>query len=79
MRRFPRLDILETTLKDTIEICKGLQGHYEEFHKVKYQEGAIEKACELADRYVKNKYFPDKALDVIDALGAVTKVLGKKM
>ena len=79
MRRFARLDIQETTLKDTIEICKGLQSHYEEFHKVKYEEGAIEKACELADRYVKNKYFPDKALDIVDAAGAVTKVLGKKI
>ena len=78
MRRFARLDIEETTLKDTIEICKGLQSHYEEF-KVKYEEGAIEKACELADRYVKNKYFPDKALDIVDAPGAVTKVLGKKI
>ncbi len=79
MRRFARLDVEETTLKDTIEICKGLQSHYEEFHKVKYEEGAIEKACELADRYVKNKYFPDKALDIVDAAGAVTKVLGKKI
>jgi len=79
MRRFARLDVEETTLKDTIEICKGLQSHYEEFHKVKYEEGAIEKACELADRYVKNKYFPDKALDIVDAAGAVTKVLNKKI
>ena len=78
MRRFARLDIEETTLKDTIEICRGLQSHYEDFHKVKYEEGSIEKACELADRYVKNKYFPDKALDIVDAAGAVSKVLGKK-
>ena len=78
MRRFARLDVEETTLKDTIEICKGLQTHYEEFHKVKYEEGTIEKACELADRYIKNKFFPDKALDIVDAAGAVTKVLGKK-
>jgi len=79
MRRFARLDVEETTLKDTIAICKGLQSHYEEFHKVKYEEGTIEKACELADRYVKNKYFPDKALDIVDAAGAVAKVLGKKV
>jgi len=79
MRRFARLDIEETTLKDTIKICEGLQPYYEEFHKVKYEKGAIEKACELADRYIKNKYFPDKALDIVDAAGAVSKVLGKKV
>ena len=79
MRRFARLDIEETTLKDTIEICTGLKTYYEDFHKVKYEEGTIEKACEMADRYIKNKYFPDKALDIVDAAGAVTKVLGKKI
>jgi ATP-dependent Clp protease ATP-binding subunit ClpA len=78
MRRFCRLDIEETTLKDTIEICTGLKTYYEDFHKVKYEEGTIERACELADRYIKNKFFPDKALDIVDAAGAVAKVLGKK-
>ena len=77
MRRFQRLDILEPTLKDTIKICLGLQGHYEDFHSVKYTKELIEKSVELCDRYVKNKLFPDKALDVIDAAGAVTKIAQK--
>ena len=71
---FQRLDIMEPSLKDTIKICLGLQGHYEDFHSVKYTKELIEKSVELCDRYVKNKLFPDKALDVIDAAGAVTKI-----
>ena len=74
MRRFQRLDILEPSLKDTTAICLGLQSHYEDFHKVKYTKEIIEKSVELCDRYIKNKLFPDKALDVIDAAGAVTKI-----
>ena len=74
MRRFQRLDVLEPSLKDTIAICLGLQSHYEDFHKVKYTKELINKSVELCDRYIKNKLFPDKALDVIDAAGAVTKI-----
>jgi len=74
MRRFQRLDVLEPSLKDTIAICLGLQSHYEDFHKVKYTKDLINKSVELCDRYIKNKLFPDKALDVIDAAGAVTKI-----
>ena len=74
MRRLQRLDVLEPSLKDTIAICLGLQSHYEDFHKVKYTKDLINKSVELCDRYIKNKLFPDKALDVIDAAGAVTKI-----
>ena len=74
MRRFQRLDILEPSVKDTTAICLGLQSHYEDFHKVSYTKEVIEKSVELCDRYIKNKLFPDKALDVIDAAGAVTKI-----
>ncbi len=77
MRRFQRLDILEPSLKDTTKICLGLQSHYEDFHKVTYTKEIIERSVELCDRYIKNKLFPDKALDVIDAAGAVTKIAQK--
>jgi ATP-dependent Clp protease ATP-binding subunit ClpA len=78
MRRFQRLDILEPSLKDTTKICLGLQSHYEDFHGVTYTKDLIEKSVELCDRYIKNKLFPDKALDVIDSAGAVTKIAKNK-
>ena len=74
MRRFARLDIDQTSVEDTKEICNGLKTYYEEFHNVAYVEDTITKAVELCDRYIKNKYFPDKALDVIDAAGATVKL-----
>jgi len=78
MRRFARLDVEETNVEDTKLIAKGLQGHYEKFHKVKYGESVLDKAVDLCDRYIKNKYFPDKALDVVDAAGAKVKLRNDK-
>ena len=78
MRRFARLDIEETNVEDTKLIAKGLQDHYEKFHKVKYAESVLDKAVDLCDRYIKNKYFPDKALDVVDAAGAKVKLRNDK-
>jgi ATP-dependent Clp protease ATP-binding subunit ClpA len=76
MRRFAKLDIEETSVEDTKEIIKGLNNYYEEFHKVKYSEELLEKSVDLCHRYIKNKCFPDKALDVIDAAGARVKLRG---
>ena len=78
MRRFARLDIEETSIEDTKTILKGLQKYYEEFHVVNYTEELLEKVVDLTDRYIKNKYFPDKALDVVDAAGARVKLAGRK-
>ena len=74
MRRFARLDIEQTDIDSTKEICKGLKHYYEEFHKVIYTEELLDKSVDLTDRYIKTKYFPDKALDVIDAAGAAVKL-----
>ena len=74
MRRFARLDIEQTDIDSTKEICKGLKHYYEEFHKVLYTEELLDKSVDLTDRYIKTKYFPDKALDVIDAAGAAVKL-----
>ena len=74
MRRFARIDIEETSVPDTKLIVKGLQKYYEEFHNVVYTEKLLDKSVELVDRYVKTKYFPDKALDVVDAAGAAVKL-----
>tara|TARA_B100000927_G_scaffold291106_1_gene291948 strand:+ start:2414 stop:4603 length:2190 start_codon:yes stop_codon:yes gene_type:complete len=76
MRRFAKLDILETSVEDTKEIVKGLNNYYEEFHKVKYSQDILEKSVDLCHRYIKNKAFPDKALDVVDAAGARVKLRG---
>ena len=78
MRRFARIDIQETSVDETKEICLGLKSQYEEFHKVTYNKDTIIKSVELCDRYIKNKYFPDKALDVIDAAGASVKLRNDK-
>jgi ATP-dependent Clp protease ATP-binding subunit ClpA len=78
LRRFARLDIEQTNVNDTKEILKGLQSYYEQFHVIKYGEGTVDKIVDLTDRYIKNKYFPDKALDVMDAAGAKVKLAGRK-
>ena len=76
MRRFAKLDIEETNVEDTKEIIKGLNSYYEEFHKVKYTDDLLDKSVDLCHRYIKNKCFPDKALDVVDAAGARVKLRG---
>ena len=78
MRRFQRVDIEPTSVEDTIKIAKGLKPYFEEFHNVVYTDDMIEKAVDLADRYIKNKFFPDKAVDIIDAAGARTKLRGEE-
>jgi ATP-dependent Clp protease ATP-binding subunit ClpA len=79
MRRFARLDINETSVTDTKRICQGLKEYYEQFHLVTYADGVIDKMVDLTDRYVKNKHFPDKALDILDAAGARVKLRGDKV
>lgn len=74
MRRFQKYDINETSVEDTKLILAGLQKYYEKFHGVTYEEGTTDLCVDLADRYIKNKYFPDKAFDIMDAAGAVSKL-----
>jgi ATP-dependent Clp protease ATP-binding subunit ClpA len=78
LRRFARLDIEQTSVDDTKLIVKGLKSYYEEFHGVEYNDQLLDKSVELVDRYVKTKYFPDKALDAVDAAGAAVKLRGDK-
>ena len=65
-RRFQTVKIEEPDAESTIEILKGLKGKYEEHHKLKIPEGTIEKAVELAERYIPDRFFPDKAIDILD-------------
>jgi ATP-dependent Clp protease ATP-binding subunit ClpA len=77
-RRFTRLDINETNVEDTKLIVQGLKCHYEKFHGVAYPKALLDTAVELTDRYIKTRFFPDKALDVIDAAGARAKLANRK-
>jgi len=69
-RRFQKIDILEPTVPETIEILKGLRPRFEEHHGVKYSDEALKAAAELAARHINDRQLPDKAIDVIDEAGA---------
>lgn len=74
LRRFQKYDINQPSAAETKLILAGLQHHYEKFHNVVYDIGTTDLCVDLADRYLKNKFFPDKALDIMDAAGAVAKL-----
>jgi len=73
-RRFQKIDVLEPSLSETIQILKGLRGRYEEFHGVAYTDAALEAAATLADRHLRDKKMPDKAIDLMDEGGADAKL-----
>ncbi len=75
VRRFQKVDIPESSVDDTVEILRGLKERYEEFHGVEYSEDALTSAAELAERYISERYLPDKAIDVIDEAGARNQML----
>ena len=78
IRRFQRVDIEPTNVEDTTKIIIGLKPYFEAFHNVKYSDELLSKSVDLADRYIKNKYFPDKAVDIVDASGATVKLAGRE-
>ncbi|MCA1808875.1 MAG: ATP-dependent Clp protease ATP-binding subunit, partial [Lentisphaerae bacterium] len=69
-RRFQTVLVDEPTVVETVEIMRGLRARYEQHHKVKFSDGALETAARLADRYITGRYLPDKAIDVLDEAGA---------
>ncbi|HEX7711613.1 MAG TPA: ATP-dependent Clp protease ATP-binding subunit ClpA [Sphingomonadaceae bacterium] len=71
LRRFQKIDVNEPTVEDTVKILKGLRSAFEEHHKVKYTPDAIKTAVELSARYINDRKLPDKAIDVIDEVGAM--------
>ena len=73
-RRFQPVMIGEPSIEDAIEIIRGLQDRYEQHHHVRFSQGAIEAAVTLADRYIQDRFLPDKAIDVIDEAGARTRI-----
>ncbi|MFA6055051.1 MAG: ATP-dependent Clp protease ATP-binding subunit [Thermodesulfovibrionales bacterium] len=73
-RRFQPVNIESPSVENTIHILKGLKSRYESFHKVKISDTAIEVAARLSDRYITDRYLPDKAIDVIDETGSRIKL-----
>jgi ATP-dependent Clp protease ATP-binding subunit ClpA len=74
-RRFQKVDVVEPTVAETIEILKGLKSRFEEHHSVKYAAGALQAAAELSAKYINDRHLPDKAIDVIDEAGAAQRIL----
>ena len=73
-RRFQPISIGEPSIDDTIQIIRGLQSRYEEHHNVRYTDDAILAAVTLSNRYIQDRFLPDKAIDVMDEAGARTRV-----
>jgi len=69
-RRFQKIDVVEPSVPETIEILKGLRSRFEEHHGVRYTDEALQTAAELAARHINDRQLPDKAIDVIDEAGA---------
>ncbi|GBR33947.1 ATP-dependent Clp protease ATP-binding subunit ClpA [Gluconobacter kondonii] len=75
VRRFQKIDVPEPSVEDAIKILRGLKGTYEKHHKVRYTEEALRGAVELAAKYVHDRKLPDKAIDVIDEVGAARMLI----
>jgi len=73
-RRFQKVDVVEPTVPETIEILKGLKSRFEDHHGVKYATEALQAAAELSAKYINDRHLPDKAIDVIDEAGAAQRV-----
>ncbi len=74
-RRFQKVDVIEPTVEQTVEILKGLKSRFEDHHQVKYAVGALQAAAELSAKYINDRHLPDKAIDVIDEAGAAQRIL----
>ena len=73
-RRFQRIDVKEPTIKETVQILNGLKDRYETHHNVSYTEEALSAAAELSSKYIHARQLPDKAIDVIDEVGARVRI-----
>lgn len=77
-RRFQKIDIEQPTVDETVQILRGLKSRFEEHHEVTYTPEALTLAAELAERYINERFLPDKAIDVIDEAGARTRLFERK-
>ncbi len=76
-RRFQKIDVPEPSVAETILILKGLKPGLEKHHDVRYSNAALEQAAELAARHINDRFLPDKAIDVLDEVGAAQRILPK--
>lgn len=76
-RRFQKINVVEPTVSETVQILRGLKPMFEDFHQVRYTQGALEAAAELSARYINERFLPDKAIDVMDEAGAAQRILPK--
>jgi len=74
-RRFQKIDVVEPTVEQTVQILRGLKPHFESHHGVKYSAAALTAAAELSAKFINDRHLPDKAIDVIDEAGAAQRVL----
>jgi ATP-dependent Clp protease ATP-binding subunit ClpA len=75
VRRFQKIDVNEPSVEDAIKIVEGIKPYYEEHHKVRYTRDAVKAAVDLSSRYINDRKLPDKAIDVIDEVGAAQMLL----
>ena len=76
-RRFQKVEVVEPSVEQTVEILKGLKSRFEEHHSVKYAPAALQAAAELSAKFINDRHLPDKAIDVIDEAGAAQRILPK--
>jgi len=75
-RRFEKIEIMEPPVSETVQILKGLRSRYEEHHGIAYTDAALKAAAELSTKYLRDRFLPDKAIDVIDEAGAFIRLSG---
>jgi ATP-dependent Clp protease ATP-binding subunit ClpA len=73
-RRFQKIDLNEPSIEESVKILEGLRSRYEEFHQVRYRSSALRAAVELSARHINDRFLPDKAIDVMDEAGAVSRL-----
>ncbi|PIT20229.1 ATP-dependent Clp protease ATP-binding subunit ClpA [Snodgrassella communis] len=76
-RRFQKIDVVEPSVPETVQILQGLRPTFEQFHQVRYTRAALQAAAELSARYINERFLPDKAIDIIDEAAAAQKIQPK--
>ena len=78
-RRFQKIDITEPSVDETFQILQGLKCRFESHHEIEYSTEALQSAAELSERFITDRFLPDKAIDVIDEAGAKQRIVDKKL
>lgn len=77
-RRFQMVKVAEPNEEEATQILEGVRRHYEDFHRVEYEDGVISAIVRYSSRYIPERYMPDKAIDILDEAGAVKKIQGQE-